>query len=173
MTPLLKYRACRDARKVTGDGMEVRGGCGYIEEFPEPRLLRDAHLGSIWEGTSNIVALDVIRAARREEGLEAWTHWVEQLVEEAPLDGATQCVARARALTQQALKRDELARSAAAALYNIGTAAAMNWEAKRLGDDARAHLARLVLTHRVLPRDPLDAGATDTAAIAAILASVH
>ena len=42
--------------------MEMRGGAGYIEEWPDARLTRDAHLGSIWEGTSNIVALDVARA---------------------------------------------------------------------------------------------------------------
>src|SRR5205085_11406376 len=66
LTPLIKFRACRDARKVTGDAMEVRGGCGYIEEWSDPRLVRDAHPGSIWEGTSNIVALDVVRAARRD-----------------------------------------------------------------------------------------------------------
>jgi alkylation response protein AidB-like acyl-CoA dehydrogenase len=35
MTPLIKFRACRDARKVAGDAMEVRGGCGYIEEFSD------------------------------------------------------------------------------------------------------------------------------------------
>ena len=69
MTPLIKFRACRDARKVTGDAMEVRGGCGYIEEWSDARLLRDAHLGSIWEGTSNIVALDVLRAIARENAL--------------------------------------------------------------------------------------------------------
>jgi alkylation response protein AidB-like acyl-CoA dehydrogenase len=46
LTPLIKFRACRDARKVTGDAMEVRGGCGYIEEWSDPRLVRDAHLGS-------------------------------------------------------------------------------------------------------------------------------
>src|ERR671938_301179 len=69
LTPLLKFRACRDARRVTGDAMEVRGGCGYIEEWADPRLVRDSHLGSIWEGTSNIVALDVLRAAQREGSL--------------------------------------------------------------------------------------------------------
>ena len=51
--------------------MEVRGGVGYTEEWSDPRLVRDAHLGSIWEGTSNIVALDVLRAIRREHCLEA------------------------------------------------------------------------------------------------------
>src|SRR3546814_9513740 len=82
MTPLIKFRACRDARRVTGDAMEVRGGCGYIEEWPDARLLRDAHLGSIWEGTSNIVALDVLRAVKREGSLEALTAHVEGLLAE-------------------------------------------------------------------------------------------
>ncbi|MGE0716506.1 MAG: acyl-CoA dehydrogenase family protein, partial [Alphaproteobacteria bacterium] len=71
LTPLLKFRACRDARRVAGDAMEVRGGCGYVEEWPEARLLREAHLGSIWEGTSNVVALDVLRAARRDAAAQA------------------------------------------------------------------------------------------------------
>src|SRR3546814_19474956 len=75
--PLIKFRACRDARKVTGDAMEVRGGCGYIEEWTEPRLLRDAHLGSIWEGTSNLVALDVMRAIRKNDCLKDRTSGVE------------------------------------------------------------------------------------------------
>ena len=47
LTPLLKFRACRDARVVTGDAMEVRGGCGYIEEFSDARLVRDSHLGTM------------------------------------------------------------------------------------------------------------------------------
>src|SRR3546814_7690306 len=57
LTPLIKFRACRDARKVTGDAMEVRGGCGYIEEWTEPRLLRDAHLGRSEEHTSELQSL--------------------------------------------------------------------------------------------------------------------
>jgi alkylation response protein AidB-like acyl-CoA dehydrogenase len=71
LTPLIKFRACRDARRVTGDAMEVRGGCGYVEEWSDARLVRDAHLGSIWEGTSNVVALDVIRAIRRSDAAAA------------------------------------------------------------------------------------------------------
>src|SRR3954452_4946657 len=56
LTPTLKFRATRDARKVCGDALEMRGGIGYIEEFATARLLRDAHLGSSWEGTGKIVA---------------------------------------------------------------------------------------------------------------------
>jgi hypothetical protein len=160
LTPLIKFRACRDARRVTGDAMEVRGGCGYIEEWPEPRLLRDAHLGSIWEGTSNIVALDVLRAARREDSLEALqAHLAEPAAElganVAPgFDGAMR---RAFRLTRAALAPggEVRARQAASALYHVTTAAALAWEAERTGLAHRAALARLVVRHRLLPRDPL------------------
>ncbi len=148
LTPLLKFRACRDARQVTGDAMEVRGGCGFIEEWPDARLLRDAHLGSIWEGTSNIVALDVRRADAREGSLDALRAHV------AGLD-ATVLPLLDRAV---ALLRDggeASVRQAASALYHITSAAALRWEGGRLGDASRVGLAGRVLQHRVLPRDPL------------------
>src|SRR5690606_33331763 len=100
LTPLIKFRACRDARKVTGDAMEVRGGCGYIEEWVEPRLMRDAHLGSIWEGTSNIVALDVMRAIKREQALPAFAARVRELL----ADGAP-CAPELQALQDERIER--------------------------------------------------------------------
>src|SRR6476659_4695873 len=63
LTPLLKFRACRDNIPVATGAMEVRGGNGYIEEWVQPRLVRDAHIGVLWEGTSNINALDIIARA--------------------------------------------------------------------------------------------------------------
>ncbi|WP_028659873.1 acyl-CoA dehydrogenase family protein [Nocardioides insulae] len=66
LTPLAKHTVCKQARRVTGEAMEIRGGNGYIEDWVNPRLLRDAHLGSIWEGSSNVIALDVLRCLRRE-----------------------------------------------------------------------------------------------------------
>lgn len=66
LTPLAKYTVCKQARAVTGEAMEIRGGNGYIEDWVNPRLVRDAHLGSIWEGSSNVIALDVLRCMRRE-----------------------------------------------------------------------------------------------------------
>src|SRR5205807_8929939 len=70
LTPTLKFRATRDARKVCGDAIEMRGGIGYIEEFATRRLLRDAHLASIWEGTGNIVALDALTRAVGRHGAD-------------------------------------------------------------------------------------------------------
>lgn len=169
LTPLVKFRACRDARQVTGDAMEVRGGCGYIEEWPEARLLRDAHLGSIWEGTSNIVALDVLRAAEREAGFTALSAHIRKRLAEAPLEGCEAALERARHLLDRAQHDPALARSAASALYHITSAAALAWEAARSGDANRAALARMVLTHRVLPRDPLAGEDADAALLPALV----
>ncbi|WPG37370.1 acyl-CoA dehydrogenase family protein [Variovorax sp. EBFNA2] len=163
LTPLIKFRACRDARQVTGDAMEVRGGCGYIEEWSDPRLVRDAHLGSIWEGTSNIVALDVIRAVKREGSLPVLRAHVDKLIGDAteltPAFAAAlrDTMARACALAETAAREggDVLARQAASALYHCTSAAAMAWEASAGGSAARLRWAQLVLLHRVLPRDPL------------------
>jgi acyl-CoA dehydrogenase len=65
LTPLAKYHVSEQARRVVAEGMEVRGGNAYIEEWPNARLLRDVHVQAIWEGTGNISALDVGRAIAR------------------------------------------------------------------------------------------------------------
>jgi hypothetical protein len=160
LTPLIKFRACRDARRVTGDAMEVRGGCGYVEEWSDPRLVRDAHLGSIWEGTSNIVALDVMRAIRREQSLEALHSDLETRLRHAgPLrERLRAALERSVALAGNAAaqKNDALARQAASALYRVSAAVVMAEEAGRLAHDARrALLASQVLEHHLESRDPL------------------
>jgi hypothetical protein len=168
LTPLIKFRACRDARKVTGDAMEIRGGCGYIEEWSDPRLVRDAHLGSIWEGTSNIVALDVLRAIRREGSLPVLQAHLQGLLRDTPLHATARAtfeaaIDSAAALAARAADAgadgDVMARQAASALYHVTSAVAMAWEAGRIGSVRRMRLAQLVLVHRVLPQDPLAGGA--------------
>jgi acyl-CoA dehydrogenase len=157
MTPLLKFRACRDARKVTGDAMEVRGGCGYVEEWPDARLLRDAHLGSIWEGTSNIVALDVQRAIQREECLPALQDYVRSLLEgvsgQEPLLAT---IHKAFKFAGQTVEQPHFARQAASALYHAVTAAGLLWESQQPALSKRRLIAELVFTHRLNVRDPLD-----------------
>lgn len=162
LTPLIKFRACRDARRVTGDAMEVRGGCGYIEEWSDPRLLRDAHLGSIWEGTSNIVALDVVRAMRRDAALPAVERHLAALLDALPAGCAVTDRFRAvvsRTLTAAAQVRDhgtdDQARQVGTTLYAAVTAVAMAWEAVQMGSPERMALAQMVIRHRLLPRDPL------------------
>jgi alkylation response protein AidB-like acyl-CoA dehydrogenase len=66
LIPLAKFYVSDQARRVVEQGMEVRGGNGYIGEWPNARLLRDVEVQAIWEGTGNISALDVGRAILRE-----------------------------------------------------------------------------------------------------------
>jgi acyl-CoA dehydrogenase len=163
LTPLIKFRACRDARKVTGDAMEVRGGVGYTEEWSDPRLVRDAHLGSIWEGTSNIVALDVLRAIRREHCLEALLPGLNERIERAPRLLAARLAASLDKAAEFAhetatTKNEAHARQAATGLYYACAAALLADEGTRLGErgDARRQLlAFLVYVNRLAPRDPL------------------
>ncbi len=164
LTPLIKFRACRDARRVTGDAMEVRGGTGYIEEWSDARLVRDAHLGSIWEGTSNIVALDVARAAKRDGALEPLRTYLQDMLGAAGLPAASLKVLRSTltracdALASVAeCGHDESVRQAGTALYHASTAVLMACEGVRLAPDfRRLALSHLVLRHKLLPFDPLD-----------------
>ncbi|HEX8011030.1 MAG TPA: isovaleryl-CoA dehydrogenase [Casimicrobiaceae bacterium] len=65
-TPALKYWVCKRAPALVVEAMEVLGGNGYVEESALPRLYREAPLNSIWEGSGNVVCLDVLRAVRTE-----------------------------------------------------------------------------------------------------------
>jgi acyl-CoA dehydrogenase len=62
LTPLFKMHGTERARICAAEGMEVRGGNGFIEDWPEGRLLRDVSVHAIWEGSGNVIALDVLRA---------------------------------------------------------------------------------------------------------------
>lgn len=167
MTPLLKFRACRDARKVTGDAMEVRGGCGYIEEWVEARLVRESHLGSVWEGTSNIIALDVLRAIRKNQSLPALhSHFRDLLAQEGqqsaqsaqlePLcDQLEQSLDNAVAMAQKIADEDlqPYAREISSLLYHIGCAIIFVWEARQSGLDHRLQFGIDTLAHHIKPRE--------------------
>jgi putative acyl-CoA dehydrogenase len=72
-TAIAKYWVCKRATPHAAEALECLGGNGYVEESPMPRLLRDAPLNGIWEGSGNVIALDVVRALAREpDGLEAF-----------------------------------------------------------------------------------------------------
>jgi acyl-CoA dehydrogenase len=177
LTPLIKFRACRDARRVTGDAMEVRGGSGYVEEWIEPRLLRESHLGSIWEGTSNIIALDVIRAARKENAHRVLGEALGEMAEGAP-DGMTgPLVARlgqAVEFANRVVREGEevFARQAATGLYNATSAVLLAAHSTSLDEPWHADAARLVLRHRLAAEDPLAPESDDGATIEGLLEGV-
>ncbi len=67
MTPAAKYWICKLAPGFAYEAMECLGGNGYVEENPLPRLYREAPVNAIWEGSGNVMCLDVLRALKREE----------------------------------------------------------------------------------------------------------
>jgi putative acyl-CoA dehydrogenase len=72
MTPAAKFWVCKRAVEVAGEAMEVLGGNGYVEPAVVARLFREAPVNSIWEGSGNIMCLDMLRALGREpEGSQA------------------------------------------------------------------------------------------------------
>ncbi len=161
LTPTLKFRATRDARKVCGDALEMRGGIGYIEEFATARLLRDAHLGSIWEGTGNIVALDALKRAVGRHGADAAlaadlharlddSANVPQAWRDRLRDLTDRAIGFAREVAARADNEAE-ARRATSLLYHVASAVALAWEGGRIhemrGDARRLLLSRLVIDH--------------------------
>jgi putative acyl-CoA dehydrogenase len=71
-TAIAKYWLCKRAPGHVGEALECLGGNGYVEESVLPRLYREAPVYSIWEGSSNVICLDILRALAREpEGADA------------------------------------------------------------------------------------------------------
>jgi alkylation response protein AidB-like acyl-CoA dehydrogenase len=168
LTPTLKFRATRDARKVCGDALEMRGGIGYIEEFATARLLRDAHLGSIWEGTGNIVAIDTLTRAVGRHGADAAlaadlharlddSAYVPQAWRDRLRELSDRAVGFAREVASRSDNEGD-ARRATSLLYHVASAVALAWEGGRIhemrGDARRLLLSRMVIDHRVAAGDP-------------------
>ncbi len=106
LVPAAKFWVCKRAVAALAECMEVLGGNGYVEEQVMPRLLREAPVNSIWEGSGNVVALDVLRALRSEPeamlALREWLHAQPGLPRQALHDLDALC---ARALQDTSLAR--------------------------------------------------------------------
>ena len=71
MTPAIKYWVCKSAPSLIYEAMECIGGNGYVEDHVMPRLYREAPLNAIWEGSGNVMCLDVMRALKKgPQGVE-------------------------------------------------------------------------------------------------------
>jgi len=167
LTPLVKYRACRDNVKVATGAMEMRGGNGFIEDWSNAKLVRDAHLGVLWEGTSSVNAIDIIRrAAGKERSHLALADDLHKRLDTNAIPG--QFRGELNVLVDRAVEFvDRVAadpaaessyRKAASALYHVTSAALLASEGALLGaagkDARRLLMARLVIDHRLERDDP-------------------
>ncbi len=169
LIPLAKMRATRVAMWAASNGLEVLGGNGYMEDWPMARQLRDAQCHTIWEGTENIICVDVRRAMRAERAHEALFSRVERSLDAS---SGHRCLAGTRDALAAAL---EDSRKAAAymesapedlALLNLRRFADLladasesallldeaSWSLDRDGDARKAVVARLFARRRLVSR---------------------
>jgi alkylation response protein AidB-like acyl-CoA dehydrogenase len=72
LTPIVKLYTAKQGIAVASEALECFGGAGYVEDTGLPSLLRDAQVLAIWEGTTNVLSLDMIRAIEKEKALEPY-----------------------------------------------------------------------------------------------------
>jgi putative acyl-CoA dehydrogenase len=149
-TAVMKYWVCKRAAQHAAEALECLGGNGFVEDSGMPLLYRDAPLNSIWEGSGNVAALDVLRALGREpEGLPAFLdecelasgadprldhHLAELKADLAALDPAD-AQFRARSIVE----RLALALQASLLVRNAPPAVADAFCAGRLAEGGRAY----------------------------------
>jgi putative acyl-CoA dehydrogenase len=146
-TAVMKYWVCKRATPHAAEALECLGGNGYVEESGMPRLLRDSPLNSIWEGSGNVAALDVLRATVKEpEGLPAFLAECElarggNRLLDAHLDRLRSAAAPAEPQFEARRLVEELALALQASLLvrNAPPAVADAFCAGRLGKGGRAY----------------------------------
>ena len=162
LTPIMKLTTAKQAVAVLSEALECFGGAGYVEDTGLPCLLRDAQVLPIWEGTTNVLSLDALRAIAKDRSLDLLAEEVRGLgagIGDAELAGAAAAASRAvdhaRAWLERAAAEDPLAVEAGARRFamTLGRAlelallarhAAWALDAER---DERSRAAALRLAH--------------------------
>ena len=140
MIPIAKLYTAKRAIAVASEALEAFGGAGYLEDTGLPRLLRDAQVLSIWEGTTNILSLDALRAMERSDVLAEWASDVRRRVSDVKVAALSSCIER----TLKAVKRiDEYTARAARAGSEFQQAGARGFAY----EIARTEAAALLIEH--------------------------
>jgi hypothetical protein len=98
LTPLAKLTTGKQAVAVASEAVEAFGGAGYMEDTGLPKLLRDAQVLPIWEGTTNVLSLDVLRALARGVSVDLLAREAERVMRGAPGELAKPAAAATEAL---------------------------------------------------------------------------
>jgi putative acyl-CoA dehydrogenase len=163
LTPAVKYWVCKTAPALVYEAMECLGGNGYVEDGMLARLYREAPVNAIWEGSGNVVCLDVLRAFGRDaDAARAALAEIER--EAGDLPGAAQATALiGRALIDPS--GEAAARLAVERVALLAAAAALNASESRQVAElfARTRLA----THRGATFGTADLDAAETASLLA------
>ncbi|MFL5191367.1 MAG: acyl-CoA dehydrogenase family protein, partial [Microvirga sp.] len=152
VTPAAKFGICKAAPRLLYEAMECLGGNGYVEESALPRLYREAPVNAIWEGSGNVIALDILRAENREPEVAASV--LERLMADvAELPGASDA-ARDIVLALQSSDAEAKARFVAERLFILAATAALARSAPPQITEAYA-LTRLAAPSRMIGANDL------------------
>jgi putative acyl-CoA dehydrogenase len=139
-TAVGKYYVCKRTPAVVGEALECLGGNGYVEESPMPRLYREAPLNSIWEGSGNINALDVLRIlAKQPQALDAFRAEIEPALDDPRMRRAADAL-------NDALRETEDTESRA---RSIVERMAILWQAALLARDPYNPAAEVFIDSRI------------------------
>lgn len=103
LTPVAKLVTAKQAVAVLSEVIESFGGAGYVEDTGLPVLLRDAQVLPIWEGTTNVLALDALLRSDLARGLEAWRRRVAECLHAVRHETLAACGRRASAAVEHAI----------------------------------------------------------------------
>jgi putative acyl-CoA dehydrogenase len=152
VTPAAKFGICKAAPGLLYEAMECLGGNGYMEESALPRLYREAPVNAIWEGSGNVIALDILRAETREP--EVATAVLEHLMADIrDLPGASEA-ARDLVMALHSPEAEARARFIAERLFLLAATAALAQSAPSEITEAYA-LTRLATPSRMIGANDL------------------
>jgi hypothetical protein len=164
ITPIAKLTTGKQAVQIASETLEAFGGAGYVEDTGLPRILRDAQVLPIWEGTTNVLALDVLRALARVGSLEPVAREVAARTAkpDAKLTGAAEtarkAIAHAEAWLAETRTRGLDATEAGARRFALTLGRALElallvdhatWAAKETKDERPLAAARRLARHGV------------------------
>lgn len=136
LTPAAKFWVCKRAISLVAEALEVLGGNGYVETHVMARLYREAPVNSIWEGSGNVMCLDVLRAVQRHPD---WLHALLDHLQE-PFQGDERLISRLESLRGQFLRPgpeiEAVARHVTASLVLLVQAALLRQHAPAIVADA-------------------------------------
>jgi acyl-CoA dehydrogenase len=157
ITPIVKLTTAKAATQALGEVIESFGGAGYCEDTGLPGLLRDTQVLPIWEGTTNVLALDVIKALKQIGGLQHWLTAIRTLTSPITLpelEGVVKQVresatAVAEWIQKRSRSRDELPAGARGLAMTMGRTLALallaqhaEWSFRTEHDPRTLHAAR-------------------------------
>ncbi|AGZ51281.1 acyl-CoA dehydrogenase family protein [Mycobacterium kansasii] len=166
--PVTKLRVCRLGITAASDAVELHGGNGYIETWPVARILRDAQVNTIWEGSDNILCLDVRRGMEQSRAHEPLLARMRDAVSVSDDDETTRLVSRRiedldAAITAWTKLDREVAEARlfplAQFMGDVYAGALLTeqaaWERETRGADRKALVARLYAQRYLADRSPL------------------